>query len=86
MSYTVKELIGYLSKCDPAEIIIGQLFTADDFTVEAPEGHEVVPSQKVMERAYLKFWDDGITKNTYDWLSEVVVEAHEALALEEADE
>lgn len=85
MAMKVKELIAYLQGCDPDEIIIGQIFQAQDFSIETPDG-EKNPSQAVMEKVDPRFEADGITQNTWEWLSDLVHEEAQALGEEVVDE
>lgn len=85
MAQTAKELIAYLQQCDPDEIIIGQIFQAQDFAIETPDG-EKNPSQAVMERVDPRFWADGITADTWGWLADLVHEEAQALGEEVVDE
>lgn len=69
----VRELIAYLSKCDPEELVIGNIFTADDLA----DNEVGTPTQAQMNRIYYRYWSDGITKETPNWLSEIALEEME---------
>jgi hypothetical protein len=66
----VKELIAYLSKCDPEEMVIGNIFTADDLA----DNEIGTPTQAQMNAIHYRYWDDGTTKDTINWLSEIALE------------
>jgi hypothetical protein len=69
----VKELIAYLEKCDPEEIVIGNLFTADDLA----DNEIGTPTQEQMGSIQARYWQDGTTKDTINWLSEIALEEME---------
>lgn len=69
----VKELIAYLEKCDPEEVVIGNLFTADDLA----DNEIGTPTQEQMGRINARYWQDGTTKDTVNWLSEIALEEME---------
>jgi hypothetical protein len=78
MAHTVKELIKKLSQLDPEEIFVGQIYTAESFTMEIGEDYaEVTPTQEIMKRIHDRYWADAMTTETWGWLADLVVEETE---------
>lgn len=71
---TVGALQEWLKGRDPNEVYIGQLFLAENFGIEKPDGTEGLPSQDVMKAVDERFWADSMTGETWGWLAELVWE------------
>jgi hypothetical protein len=67
---TAKQMISWLAKFDPDEIVIGQIFTADDLA----DNELGIPSREVMTTLDYLYWKDGITRETLPWLAELAIE------------